>query len=175
VSAVTCIRSEELESPGLLRRMLDEAFDGGFRDADWHHARGGWHFLVAEAGAPVAHAAVVERTLVLDDWEVRTAYVEAVATHADHRRRGHGSAVMRSVGAFVEAGYRLGGLSAGIPAFYERFGWQRWCGSTFVRQGDRLERTPEDDGTVMVLPTSTSAAFDRTGPIHCSWRPGEVW
>ena len=68
-----------------------------------------------------------------------------------------------------------GGLSAGIPAFYERFGWQRWRGPTFVRQTDELLRTPQDDDTVMVLRTGTSAPFAPTGSICCTWRPGEVW
>lgn len=175
MDAVIRIASADLEMPSALRGLLDVAFDGGFRDADWHHALGGWHFLVEDAGQPIAHAAVIERTLVLGDWEVLTAYVESVATHPDHRGRGLGSAVMRSVGAFIEKHYGLGGLSAGIPTFYEPFGWQRWRGLTYVQKGEEQLRTPDDDGTVMVLPTSSSLAFDVSGPIVCTWREGEVW
>ena len=175
MDGVVRVPTDELEDPSALRRLLDAAFDGGFRDADWGHALGGWHFLLGEPGAPIAHAAVVERTLRVGDWEVLTAYVESVATHPDHRGRGYGTALMESVGAFIAERYRLGALSAGIPVFYERFGWQRWRGPTFVRRGDELLTTPDDDGTVMVLATSTSAPFEITGPISCVWRAGEVW
>ena len=28
---------------GAIRRLLDQAFEGGFSDDDWLHALGGWH------------------------------------------------------------------------------------------------------------------------------------
>lgn len=175
MTAMHIVPSAELAHPRALRAMLADAFDGGFRESDWQHALGGWHVVVEEDRQTIAHAAIVERTLVLGETEVRAAYVEAVATARGHRGRGHGAAVMQRVGAIVEAGYALGGLSAGIPGFYERFGWRLWRGPTFVRRGGERLRTPADDGTVMVLATATSPAFDVEGPIACTWRPGDVW
>ena len=193
MDGVICVPTDELENPTALRRLLDLAFDGGFREAERPTELDRLRItavLTADAHREVlldlsaafdrerhelAHAAVVERTLRVGDWEVLTGYVESVATHPDHRGRGLGTAVMERVGAFIDERYGLGGLSAGIPAFYERIGWQRWQGPTFVRRDRELLRTPDDDGTVMVLATRSSAPFETTGPIFCAWRAGEVW
>jgi hypothetical protein len=37
------------------------------------------------------------------------------------------------------------------------------------------ERTPEDDGGIMVLRTPRSPVLDVTGEIVCDWRVGDVW
>ena len=57
--------------------------------------------------------------------------------------------------------------------FYERLGWQRWLGPTYVRRSDGVVRTPDEDDGVMVLVTAT--AVDLTAPITCEERPGDDW
>ena len=37
------------------------------------------------------------------------------------------------------------------------------------------ERTPEEDGFVLVRLTPTSPDLDLSAPISCEWRPGDVW
>ena len=37
------------------------------------------------------------------------------------------------------------------------------------------ERTPDDDGDVMILHTPRSPRLDLDGDIVCDWRPGDVW
>src|SRR6185369_6085153 len=114
-----------------LRRLLDEAFDGDFSDEDWQHAIGGWHAIVSTRGSMVAHAAAVERHLVVDGHGFRTAYVEAVAVKPRHQRTGLGTAVLSRITSFVLAQFELGALSSGEWSFYERLGWERWRGPTY--------------------------------------------
>jgi aminoglycoside 2'-N-acetyltransferase I len=146
-----------------------------FTDQDWEHATGGVHFLLEETGEILAHASVVPRELHAGDHRLSTGYVEAVGTRPSHQRRGHGSALMREIGLHIDADYELGALDTGRPDFYERLGWRVWRGPTYVRTGDGPQRTPEEDGLVMVRPTPTTPALDLSASISCEWRPGDVW
>lgn len=164
---------------GELRALFDQAWagdqDGPFTDDDWAHATGGMHVLADVAGRIVAHGSVVPRTLFVAGRPLSAGYVEAVATLPEEERRGHGSAVMAEIDAVIRAGYELGALSTGIPAFYERRGWERWAGPTFVRTADGDVRTPDEDGGVMILRTQSTPPIDLSSPIACRWRPGDAW
>jgi aminoglycoside 2'-N-acetyltransferase I len=161
-----------------LREMIWEAFADDpepFTEEDWEHGLGGVHFILEENGLVVAHASVVERELHAGEERLRTGYVEAVATRKAVQRRGHGSKVMREVGEHIDETFPLGALDTGVTAFYERLGWETWKGPTFVRMEERLVRTAEDDGNVMVRLTPTSPKLDLSAPISCEWRRGDVW
>lgn len=161
-----------------IRELLWAAFpngEEGFTEDDWDHSLGGMHFVLELDGAIVGHASVVERELHVDGRPLRTGYVEAVATVPDRQGRGLGSIVMRDVTDYVRERFELGALGTGRVSFYERLGWQPWKGPTSVRTADGSQRTPEDDGYVLVLPTPTSPQLDLTAPINCDWRPGDVW
>jgi aminoglycoside 2'-N-acetyltransferase I len=162
-----------------LRQLLWAAFgsdpEEAFTEDDWQHALGGVHFVLQLDKEIVSHAAVVERELHVADRPLRTGYVEAVATAPDHWRVGHGSRVMGDVGTFIGERFELGALGTGSHHFYERLGWRRWLGPTYVRTVDGPRRTPDDDGYVLVLPTPSSPPLDMTAPISCDWRPGDVW
>jgi aminoglycoside 2'-N-acetyltransferase I len=75
----------------------------------------------------------------------------------------------------IAAAYDLGALSTGIEGFYERSGWLRWLGPTYVLAPGGLTRTEEDDGGVLVLRTPTTPELDLAGPLACDWRSGDVW
>lgn len=159
-----------------LRELFDRAWpDGDFDDTDWEHATGGTHVLAEEDGTILAHAAVVPRTLEIDDRATQAGYVEAVATDPAAGRRGLGSAVMREIGAVIEADYELGALSTGVHGFYERLGWVRWRGPSHVRTPEGVVRTEEDDDGIMVLPTRSLPKPDVEASIVCEWRDGDVW
>ena len=147
-----------------------------FPPVAWQAARGGMHFVIAEAGAVVAHAAVVDRTLEWDGRPLRTGYVEAVATLPGRQGEGYGSAVMRAVTAFVDDRYELGALNAATPGFYERLGWIRWPGRTAVRRPEGVQPTPEECGKVLVWLCGTSLELREDGLLVCDGRrPGEPW
>jgi aminoglycoside 2'-N-acetyltransferase I len=161
-----------------LRRMMTAAFEhkhSTFDDADWEHAVGGIHVLVEGGGEILSHGSVVERRLELGGLLVTSGYVEAVATWPDHQHRGYGTLVMREIADLIRAGYAIGALSTGVEGFYERLGWERWLGSTAVRTPRGVEKTPDDDGAIMILRTPTSPPLDVNAPIVCDWREGDVW
>jgi len=160
-----------------LRRMVFGAFGERFDEHDWEHMLGGTHVLVAEEGEPVAHGAVVGRVLVAGGRELRTGYVEGVATRGDRRGVGLATAVMRVVGRVIRGGYELGALADGtrIPGFYQRLGWETWRGPTFVAGPEGPVRTAEDDGGILVLRTPVTAGLEVTGALVGDWRAGDVW
>jgi aminoglycoside 2'-N-acetyltransferase I len=154
---------------------MDAAFDGTFDDHDWAHCTGGVHLLVRTDGVVVAHAAVVPRALDVDGVPFRTGYVEGVATLPSHQGRGLGTAVMTAATEVVRSAYELGALSTGLPGFYERLGWERWAGETWVRDGRDHLRTPDEDDGILVLRVGPSPDVALTGAIACESRPGDDW
>jgi aminoglycoside 2'-N-acetyltransferase I len=160
-----------------IRALMDLAFAGDFGDADWEHILGGWHAVARVDGVLVAHVAVVPRLLRIGDRPLRTGYVEGMATHPDHRRRGHAARLLRAVNAHIIATYELGALSdgTGIEGFYQRHGWRAWTGKSFVDGPRGREATPDEDGGILVLPTPACSSLDTRLPITCDWRAGDVW
>lgn len=124
-------------------------------------------------GKLVAHALWLERRLRIGDgpWRL-AAYVEGVATHADYRRRGYGSAVMRRVQQEI-MGFELGALSPAVPEWYERLGWERWRGPLFIVRGDVVQETPGE--CVMIYRTPRTGDIDVTAALTGEWRPFELW
>ena len=147
----------------------------GFTEEDWQHAIGGTHLILEQDGRIVAHASVVERMLHIADIPLRTGYVEAVATAPDQQGTGLGTRVMEEVGAVIRDGSELGALGTGAHRFYERLGWETWPGPAYVRTPTGLERTPDEDGYIMVLRTPSTPPLPERAPISCDWRPGDVW
>jgi aminoglycoside 2'-N-acetyltransferase I len=167
---------------GAIRAIMDAAFgddeEDRFTDDDWDHALGGLHVVLEIDGSIVTHAAVVERVIEVEGRPLRTGYVEAVATAPGAEGRGHGSRVMTVVTDHIRSTFQLGALGADRFAFYERLGWRRWAGPSFVRTAAGLRATPDDDGFILVLTTPstpTRPALDWSAPISCDWRPGDAW
>ena len=158
-----------------IRGLLDRAFGDGFTDEDWEHACGGQHVVVTEGGVVVAHAAVVPRELHVAGRPFRTGYIEGVGTEPGRQRAGLGSLASAQAGDLVRAGFELGALSTGRPAFYEHLGWERWRGPTYVRRGNATVRTPGEDDGVLVLRFGPSADVDLTAPLSCEARTGDDW
>ena len=175
---VRVCQSDELDPRArtAIRGLLDAAFAGDFSDDDWAHALGGTHALIETTDGVVAHASVVPRVLDVGMQPVRAGYVEAVAVLPARQGAGLGTAVMRALGEVIAGEFELGALSSGEWRFYERLGWERWRGPTWVRHPHgRLERSPEDDDSVMILRTPTSQAIDLFAPLTCDARRGDAW
>ena len=58
-------------------------------------------------------------------------------------------------------------------AFYEARGWQLWQGPSSALTPRGIERTPEDDGGIYVLPVPVE--LDLTAEITADWRDSDVW
>jgi aminoglycoside 2'-N-acetyltransferase I len=168
-------RTVELTATELadIRVLLDLAFED-FSDHDWAHALGGVHALAIEEGRVLAHGSLVPRRLLQGERSLRCGYVEAVAVRPDLQRRGLGSAVMAALEDLAPA-YDLLALSAsarGAPLYRAR-GWSLWRGPSHVLTLDGPAPTPDDDGSIYVLPGASGVDLD--GPIACDWRDGDVW
>jgi aminoglycoside 2'-N-acetyltransferase I len=156
------------------RALLDNVFDD-MTDDDWEHSLGGMHALVWDGAELVGHASVVQRRLLHGGRALRAGYVEGVGVRAAFRGRGHGAAMMAALERIVRAAYDLGALGAADEAadFYAARGWKRWQGPSSVLTPSGIQRTPEDDGGIYVLPVSVP--LDLTGELTCDWRDGDVW
>jgi aminoglycoside 2'-N-acetyltransferase I len=178
MSRCAVVASTELAGDLLVavRRLLDDAFGGGFTDDDWRHTDGGWRVVsFDDDGHPNSHAAVVPRTLTIGDAPFHAGYVEGVGTATAQQRQGRATAVMAEAGKVVREHFDIGALSTGLHTFYERQGWERWRGPTFVRDGTSLIRTPDEDDGVMVLRFGPSRAVDLSASISCEERAGDAW
>lgn len=158
-----------------IRELMDTAFEGEFTEEDWTHTIGGLHVVVEDAENLMAHASVIQRTIEIAGRPFRTGYAEGVATAPDQQGRGFGSMAMREIGSVIRSRYEMGALATDRQPFYERLGWERWRGTTFVRTASGLRRTPGDDDAVMVLRFGPSEHVDLSESISCQERPGDHW
>ncbi len=132
------------------------------------------HIIARLENEIVSHAAWVTRWLQPEGLlELRTAYIEAVATLPRYQGQGFGSAVMRNLVPFIKD-YELGALSPSYSSFYARFGWELWQGPLFIRTAEGLEASPADE-EVMILRLPQTPAFDLHAALSAEWRTGELW
>lgn len=173
---VRLVHTADLGAAGLgaARSLLDEVFAGEMTDSDWEHALGGLHALVWD-GQLIAHASLVQRRLLHQGRALRAGYVEGVAVSPARRGEGHGAAVMQSLERVVREAYEIGALGATDEAagFYAHRDWQRWRGRTSALTPSGIVATPEEDGSVFVLPVAL--ALDLDAELTCDWREGDVW
>jgi len=129
------------------RALFDDVFDGDVDDHDWEHALGGVHALVWEGPELIGHASVVQRRLLHGGRALRAGYVEGVGVRADHRRHGHGAAMLAALGRVIRGAYDLGALGAAdeAAAFYAGRGWKLWQGPSSALTPTGIERTAEED------------------------------
>jgi aminoglycoside 2'-N-acetyltransferase I len=177
-TSIRVVRSAELTTPEwtTLTDLCVAAFNEDW-EGYWESIGPGVHVIADQGGRVVAHAAIVDRLLYPGDATLRAGYVEAVAVAPDLQRQGLGTRVMEVIDSMIDEGYELGALGTGSHDFYARLGWVIWRGPTWIRERDgRLERSPDEDGNIMVRITpKTPAELDLSLSIAVDWRPGEVW
>ncbi|ETW23502.1 aminoglycoside N-acetyltransferase AAC(2')-Ic [Mycobacterium gastri] len=158
-----------------IHQMVTDAFAGDFTENDWEHALGGMHALIWHHGAIIAHAAVVQRRLIYQGTALRCGYIEGVAVREDWRGQGLVRALLDAGEQVIRGAYQLGALSSSARArrLYASRGWLPWRGPTSVLAPTGPVRTPDDDGTVFVLPVEV--ALDTSAGLMCDWRAGDVW
>ena len=90
----------------------------------------------------MSHASVIVRDLEVGDRNFAAGYVEGIGTHSAARGEGHGTRPMTEITKIIRRNFELGALSTEAWPFYERLGWERWQGPTFVRTaaGDSHKR-----------------------------------
>jgi aminoglycoside 2'-N-acetyltransferase I len=177
VHTARLVHTADLEGEARQRayEMVYDAFAGEFTDTDWDHALGGMHALIWHRGAIIAHGAVVQRRLLYRSAALRCGYVEAVAVREDWRGQGLAIAILDACEQVIRGGYQLGALSSSDRGrrLYTLRGWLPWRGPTSVIAPAGATRTPDDDGSVFVLPVGIN--LDATAELACDWRDGDVW
>lgn len=135
----------------------------------------GTHVLGRIGGQLVCHAMWVTRWLQPGTSPpLRTAYVELVGTHPDHRGHGYAGELMRRLVREIPGDCELAALAPADTTLYERLGWRYWAGPLFVRMGDgTLQPTPEERAMIFELPGRPRV--DLSAPLSVEWREGEVW
>jgi aminoglycoside 2'-N-acetyltransferase I len=156
------------------RALLDDVFDD-MADEDWDHALGGMHALLWEGRELIGHASVIQRQLRYGGRAWRTGYVEAVAVRADRRRSGHGGTLMDVSERIIRGAYEVGALGStdAGAAFYAARGWLRWLGPCSALTPEGIVATPEEEGSIYVLPVTDQ--LDVSRELTCDWREGDAW
>lgn len=153
----------------LCSRAYEEDFDSLF-----YTFQEPTHVMARLGTTLVSHALWVTRWLQAGSSPpMRTAYVEALATDQVYRGRGYGSSVMRRLAKEI-ADFDIGALSPSEPKFYKRLGWELWQGPLFIRKGEKLLPTPEDE-QVMILRLPKTPPLDLKTSLSAEWREGELW
>jgi aminoglycoside 2'-N-acetyltransferase I len=149
---VTLTRTEELSSA--TKNAITQLCIAAHDEPDFQHlftyiTGGGRHCLAYLGAELVSHAVVTTRWLQPENLPVlKTAYVDAVSTLPAYQGRGYGSAVMQHLAEHM-ADYEIAALETDRIGFYERLGWQVWCGALAGRSEDGLVPTPEVTGVMI--------------------------
>lgn len=136
---------------------------------------GATHVLGFHGGSLVSHAMWVTRWLAPGELDpLRTAYVEAVATHPHHQRRGFATRVMQALAAGIRS-FHLGALcpNQDVIDLYHKLGWEAWQGPLFIRTAHGL--MPTADEVVMILRLPQTPSLDLEASLSAEWREGELW
>ena len=131
------------------------------------------HIVGSAEGRIVGHAVVTTRWLQPAHLPLlKTAYVDAVATHPSYQGQGIGSAVMRHLAAAVVQ-YEIACLETERVAFYTRLGWEAWRGPLAGRRGAELIPTPDQTG-ILILRLSHTPPLDLDSLLTIE-EQGRIW
>jgi aminoglycoside 2'-N-acetyltransferase I len=83
--------------------------------------------------------------------------------------------MMTELERIIRAAYDVGALGATdvAAALYAGRGWKLWQGPLSALTPTGVQRTPEEDDCVYVLPVSVPLVL--SGELTCDWRDGDVW
>ena len=172
------LKTEELDTD--LRNAIIDLCVAAHQEEDFRNLfsyvpSGGLHFLGWEGAQLVSHALVTTRWLQPEGQpELKTAYIDAVATLPGVQGRGHGSALMRALAKRIDREYVIGCLETERVSFYERVGWELWRGPLAGRSEQGLIPTPEQQG-IMILRLSQTPALDLDTMLTIERQPGRIW
>lgn len=161
-----------------LRTAIVQLCIAAHQEEDFQHLfsyipAGGRHFLMYQDQELASHAVVTTRWLQPEGHpKLKTAYVDAVATHPAHQGQGYGSALMRFLATNI-ADYDIACLETDRISFYARLGWQEWQGPLAGKKDEELIPTPEQTGIMILrLPHTPPLDLKRTLTIE---HDGRLW
>lgn len=125
-------------------------------------------FVVCEGPRVLSHVGVLELNLVVEGRPMLVGGIHAVATHPDHRRRGHSRVLMEEALAWCDARYGTL-LLTGEPELYDRYGFRSVPEHRFAadRRGSGgsglrlLDRASDADGELLLRLLDARAPVSR--------------
>jgi aminoglycoside 2'-N-acetyltransferase I len=120
----------------------------------------------------VSHALWLRRRLEAGGVWYEVAYVEGVATHPDHRRKGYGSALMRCLQQAIQ-GFPFAALSPARADWYLSLGWERWRGPLAIHRDGTCRPTPGE--TLLIYRTPHTPPLDLDARLAGEWRSFGDW
>lgn len=134
----------------------------------------GLHVLAYDEQRLGGHAVVTTRWLQPATLpRLKTAYVDAVATHPLYQGQGIGSAVMRHLVSVISDDYEIACLETERVSFYARLGWQEWRGPLAGRRETEIIPTPDQEG-IMILRLPRTPPLDLDSPLTIE-HDGRIW
>lgn len=169
-------RTDQLTAGELreLRSILEETFGPRFDDVAWEHCLGGTHYFLRYQGELVSHVSFAPRLLWQDGRRLNGVYGESMVTVPRLQGRGIGTIVAAMATADVSLHYEIGAFASSKYRFYERLGWRKWEGPTFVLTESGRRPAAPDRGAVMAL-LPKGSAIDPRGDLTTDWREGDIW
>jgi aminoglycoside 2'-N-acetyltransferase I len=163
---------EDYELHGIHTLVMD-AFEHDFSVDDWQHTFGGTRFLGKLHDTLIAHAAVVSRVMQINGVEHSVGYIEGMCVAPAFQKHGYGRLLLQTVSTYCLSQYRISMLSTDEKHFYRQCGWIDFQGKSYVRHGQTLSRSADEDGGLMLL----SACVDEfvAADIACEDRMGDAW
>jgi aminoglycoside 2'-N-acetyltransferase I len=177
-ATVTSARTEDLDAT--TRASVISLCVAAHHNEDFHRLfsyipSGGRHFLAYRNCVLVSHAVVTTRWLQPAGQPLlKTAYIDAVATHPAHQGHGYGTAVMQRLADDIDVDYAVACLETERPGFFERLGWEVWRGALAGRTTDGVVPTPDQTG-VMVLRLSNTPPLELDAPLTIECQEARIW
>ena len=151
---------DEATRAAIIHVCLEAHQEEDFKNLFTYVLSGGWHFLAYRGEQLVSHAIVTTRWLQPEGQpELKTAYIDAVATLPAVQGQGYASALLRQMAKDIDSKYVIACLETERITFYERLGWEVWRGPLAGRDKDGLIPTPDQTG-IMVLRLSQTPPLD---------------
>ncbi len=127
-------------------------------------------------GRLVSHAVMSTRDFYLDGGvKLRAAYIDAVATLPAAQRRGFGSLIMKKTVRLAAREHDIAGLSTFIPFWYEKLGWEEWCGELAILEDGQITPTLDEKSAIMIHRLPGTPPLDLHSRLVAGWRPGGEW
>lgn len=177
-AVLASFRTEDLDEQ-LRAAIIDVCIEAhqepDFKNLFMYISSGGRHFLAYQDKDVVSHAVVTTRWLQPDGQPIlKTAYVDAVATHPAYQGQGYGSAVMHQLATDIDSEYKIACLETDRESFYGRLGWDTWRGPLAGRGDQGLVPTPEQRG-IMILRLSGTPPLNLDSGLTIECQTGRIW
>jgi len=175
---LTSHRTEDLDKATraeIIQVCIEAHQEEDFKNLFTYVPSGGWHFLAYRGEQLVSHAVVTTRWLQPEGQpELKTAYIDAVATLPAVQGEGYASALLRQMAKDIDSEYIIACLETERITFYERLGWEVWRGPLAGRSKDGLIPTPDQTG-IMILRLSQTPPLDLNRGLTIECQDERIW